>query len=392
MTRLARALRAVAPAAAVVVVSSAAGGSSPPAIVDLGGGSAAAIDAGGDVIGNGCTNECPSWAVLWRGRTRIALVPHPTDDRGSGSEAAAVDDRGRVVGWTFTTGPTYEPGNVERAFVWRGGRTTFLPGLAGGGSSAASFIDAQGRIGGWSETRAGRRHAVLWTAGGRIRDLGTLGGRSSAAVAANDRGQVVGWSETRTGARHAFLWQDGRMRDLGAAPGRGSEATAVDAQGVVIGITFAGTEPSPYAPVHGVVWTRGSRIDLGKVALGELAVNAHGQVAGTRDLGRGRWRAFTWSAGRLRYLPVPAGVKESRAHAINDRGQIVGEYVVAGVTTRPSLWQDGRRVELGFLGRDDHRGTGAKAYAVNEHGAVVGVSWHFMDTSHAVLWPPAARA
>ena len=40
-----------------------------------------------------------------------------------------------------------------------------------------------------------------------MRDLGTLpGGKESEATAINERGQIVGWSATRSGKKHAVLW------------------------------------------------------------------------------------------------------------------------------------------------------------------------------------------
>jgi uncharacterized membrane protein len=38
-------------------------------------------------------------------------------------------------------------------------------------------------------------------------DLGTLpGGKESEAFAINDPGQILGWSETKSGSHHAVLW------------------------------------------------------------------------------------------------------------------------------------------------------------------------------------------
>ena len=33
-----------------------------------------------------------------------------------------------------------------------------------------------------------------------------LGGKESEAVAINNRGQILGWSETKDGSYHAVLW------------------------------------------------------------------------------------------------------------------------------------------------------------------------------------------
>jgi probable HAF family extracellular repeat protein len=37
-------------------------------------------------------------------------------------------------------------------------------------------------------------------------DLGTLGGKESHAIAINNHGQIVGYSTTKNGSKHAVLW------------------------------------------------------------------------------------------------------------------------------------------------------------------------------------------
>ena len=353
------------------------------------------MNARSQIIGNGCTAECPDWAVLWQQRKRIPLVPHPTREC-AGSTASAINDRGQVAGWTFTDACN-APQNKDRAFVWQNGKTTFLNPLRGESFGQATTINAAGQLAGWSETDKGTRHAVLWGNDRRARDLGTLGGKSSSALGMNAHGHVVGWSETKSGERHAFLWSRGRMRDLGTLGGKGSEALAVNAHKQVIGISFAATAAwgAPIPPVHAFFWQNGKMTDLGRVAddgslARRIAINDRGQVVGTREGGSRRPRAFLWANGRMSYLSLPRRATESHAFAINGGGQIVGTYEI-GVTTHASLWQSGQMIDLGFLGMDDGRGTGAMAFGINDRGAVVGWSWHFMDTSRAVVWTQRQR-
>ena len=81
-------------------------------------------------------------------------------------------------------------------------------GTLGGLGSYPYAINDNGQIVGWSDTKTGSRHAVLWQ-DGRAIDLGTLGGKTSMARAINGTGQVVGWSRRqKLGLRHAFLWQE----------------------------------------------------------------------------------------------------------------------------------------------------------------------------------------
>ena len=141
---------------------------------------------------------------------------------GPSSRAAAINDRGWVVGDSDTAqdGP--------HAFLWRRGRVLDL-GRPGEMSFAVDVND-RGQV---LLLRGGR--SVLWQ-DGRETDLGDLGGDHTTAVALNERGQVAGRSETADGTVHAFLWDSGRMIDLGARAGDvPSAATDLNERGQVIG-------------------------------------------------------------------------------------------------------------------------------------------------------------
>jgi probable HAF family extracellular repeat protein len=160
----------------------------------------AAKDAGGSPIPH---------AFLWEnGRMRDLGTLG-----GKESGAVAINEGGQVVGQSETTskGSDYL---FAHAFLWQNGRMRDL-GSLGGPVSVASAIDSRGQIVGWAQTTVDRcedvdgyhncQHAVVWQRG-KIHDLGTLGGAESDAEAINDRGQIVGWTDTKTGQRHAVLW------------------------------------------------------------------------------------------------------------------------------------------------------------------------------------------
>src|SRR6266403_39501 len=120
---------------------------------------------------------------------------------GDFSFAYDVNDRGQVVGDSFTTGNA-----ADHAFSWTpaGGMTD--RGTLGGTRSVARAMNAHGQVVGSSYTAGNAAlHAFSWTRAGGMIDLGTLGGDVSIAYAVNARGQVVGDSLT-TGdiADHAF--------------------------------------------------------------------------------------------------------------------------------------------------------------------------------------------
>jgi probable HAF family extracellular repeat protein len=81
-------------------------------------------------------------------------------------------------------------------------------GTLGGSESSAAAINERGQIVGGAQASDGEWHAVLWEPGSGMLDLGTLGGRESFASGIKDRGEVVGWSQTPSGKAHAFLWAD----------------------------------------------------------------------------------------------------------------------------------------------------------------------------------------
>jgi probable HAF family extracellular repeat protein len=116
-------------------------------------------------------------------------------------------------------------------------------GTLRGAQAEANAINDQGRVVGWSETRSGNTHAFLWQ-NGTMRDLGTFGGSTSVAWDINRAGlrrrpspaqamrspegrRVQGPRDPRSGVRHRhgrqhqiagilgpFLDAEGEERDM----------------------------------------------------------------------------------------------------------------------------------------------------------------------------------
>ena len=135
-------------------------------------------------------------AVLWRN----GVISDLGSPRGKVAKAAALNDRGQVVGSIVTSA------GYEHASLWQNGAMRDLGTLGGKLTySYANAVNQQGQIIGQCYGASGSlQRAFVWQ-NGVMSDL-TLGGPYSNAVAINERGQIIGRSTTRNGDRHAVLW------------------------------------------------------------------------------------------------------------------------------------------------------------------------------------------
>lgn len=248
-------------------------------------------------------------AFLWQDGVMTDLLGLPLCDEAGcifRSQASGINDRGQVVGWSDTS-----LGGGRHAALWHDGRWTDLgtlplcsvPGCGTGAwTSQAAAINDDGRVVGWSSTaspppRYGRPHAVLWQ-DGVVMDLGAFNDDQSEATAISNRGQVVGWSNTVVTCEacsgqdtHAVLWQEGTMVDLGTLGGPYSRAHAINDRGQVLGIssTASGDE-------HVFVWQDGTMADIGALMPDTypIAINNCGDIVGQRDAPAGGEHAYLW--------------------------------------------------------------------------------------------------
>jgi probable HAF family extracellular repeat protein len=301
---------------------------------------------------------------------------------GSSSVALAVNDYGQVVGSSSTVGDA-----EQHAFSWTAAGGMVDLGTFGG-RTAATGVNNNGLVVGYSDDSSTRR-ALVWTAADGMVDIGSLGGGSSAAFGVNDSGQVVGWSEVITGqAPHAFVWTLAEgMTDLGTLgdPSWQSVATAINESGQIVGWSRS----SKLGDVHAFSWTAGGgMVDLGTLGgtrSSAEAVSDSGQVVGSSHLaGDAEMRAFSWTTtGMVNLGVLTSGSTLSAAAGVNSSGQVVGySYLHPAPEPHAVSWTSGGAlIDLGTLG-----GTTSAAAAINESGLIAGYSTLADGTQHAVVW------
>ena len=249
------------------------------------------------------SNTVDHQAVLWeRGiRTTLGFLPGDTE-----SWAAALNNRGQVVGWS--TGTCF-----SRAFVWQDG--IMMP--LGGCVSQAHGINNRGQIVGFSGTGA-----VMWQDGKMI-DLGIPGGSGGAI---NERGQIVGAYDV-SGITRAFLWENGHITDLGLLSGAEScGPQGINNHGQVVGWCFLSS-----GFLQAFLWDKGvmTALDLPAGILGSAAqhINDRGEIVGFAHGSDFQGRAVMWKQGALIDLSAaiaPSVWRLMDAYDISESGQVVG--------------------------------------------------------------------
>jgi probable HAF family extracellular repeat protein len=98
--------------------------------------------------------------------------------------------------------------------------------------------------------------------------------------------------------------------------------------------------------------------------------------------------AVLWRDGEIIDLGTLGGTI-SQAHAINDRGQVVGSSAT-GFQDRPFLWEDGRMTDLTAFVDPALGATGGGAFRINERGQVLGMvstlSGSETPLTRTILW------
>lgn len=258
----------------------------------------------------------------------------PSFEQEAGGWPYAINNSGQITG----EGPVPHGFTLfPRAYRLTNRTQELLPVYEGDVESHGFAINTAGDIAG--STGYNPSHAMLWTADGTPVDLGFLGqGVGAHAYGLNDHGEVVGlaWLD-RNGTHHAFHWRDGVLTDLGTLGGQRSFARDVNNSGLVVG-----SAENAAGYTRAFVWT----VEKGMTDIGLFSDDPMS-------------------------FPNPFDVDEA--------GRIVGSTSNDG-TIKAILWENGVTTELGTLGME------SQAHAINERGEIVGMSYPPMQSNHAVIW------
>jgi probable HAF family extracellular repeat protein len=287
------------------------------------------INDRGQVVGGLRTRSGGSRGFVWRNGLMREL------GRPLYAGARRINERGQIIGTSSSASD-----REEHAVTWVNGKMIDLPP-----AGSVQAINERGQILGHRYGRRGNDGAVAQTPviweNGKVRDL--FAGGSAQAI--NDRGQVVGG--TKDG--RAVVWQNGRVTSLG--PG---VAMDINERGEVVG----------QRDKNVVVWRNATTIDLGPGT--PVAINDSGQVIGVRGP-PGHLHAFLWQRGTMTDLGTLGG-RWSIPTAISNRGQIVGYSLGSGGVQYAFLWHDGTMIKL-----NSPKGNArTRAIAINENNQIVG--------------------
>jgi probable HAF family extracellular repeat protein len=311
-----RALLSGLAATTVVVMSLLATSSSTVAAsrgyqaVDLGfDGQAWAINGRGQVVGEGLLTSDPlgSHGFLWSvGALTDLGVLEPGE--WEYSRATDVNDRGQVVGFSVYRGDPEQ--SAAHAFLWQNGVLTDIDPSSL--DSAAAAVNNRGQVVGTRYT-AGGAHAFVWQAG-VMTDLGT-----GYAVDINDRGQVIGQNEV--GGTGATMWYHGRTYDLGAPPGVDDwRPIAINKRGWIAGNARL-TTGRAYVWRSGVFLDLGT---LGGSDAFVVDINDRGQVLGLSETASGGMHPFLWQGGTMIDLTTRGIPDYVTVNALGNHGEILG--------------------------------------------------------------------
>jgi probable HAF family extracellular repeat protein len=206
------------------------------------------------------------------------------------------------------------------------------------------------------------------------------------ALSLTNSGRICYWIRTPQGAIHAAAWSLGQQDDLGAPKGFLSSI----ARGINQHSQAVGWAVSTFNPVDSLATTQAVLFDKHGVRLlgtlggrdsRALAINDKGQIVGVAQTAQGYPHAFVFDRHHMTDLGTLVGGTTSIACAINSRGHVAGAADTGRTFRHAVIWRDGHIEDLGTL----PGGQVSYATTINDKDQVAG----FAETPvgyHAFVW------
>jgi probable HAF family extracellular repeat protein len=297
----------------------------------------------------------------------------------------AVNNAGQVVGASANGSAGV------RAFYWDGDLQHGLQNLTAVDAWGVAYAISSGSpvyVGGFQETRAGRR-AVLWAPAGSTAPT-VLETTDSYVRGLNDAGVAVGRYVDARGAVHGAIWRVGASRiDIPPLPGHThAGAEDINNDGIVVGIAFGADVETDKAWVRlangELLELAGLPGSIGTVALAlSDVVDGQFYVVGSSTSADGARRGVRWTFQMATKRITPERLNElSVATGVTKTGAVSGLSIPGGSAQPALVWRDGVSLALGPTGAITSgrgiAGTGGRLYVVGEvfsAGAPVAFRW-----------------
>lgn len=279
--------------------------------------------------------------------------------------AGFLNDRGQVTAQVFRFP---EPGSVViDALVWDSEAGT-VELIEIGGLSGLPLINDEGQLAGSVQrlSPATGTEPFLWTPGVGLERLGFSG----RAAGLNDGGEIVGHRLTEAlPGGEAFHWSPvSGLTPLGVLEGAlSSRAMGVNGSSMVVG--FSGARAFAWDAVGGMTVLEGE----GLVTRAEAANDA-GQIVGVHFFQVGETTGAVWAdreASQVLLPCEPPAFEDCRAHAINERGEILGSYG-DDEAELPVIWLEGVAYDLTSLIEAESPPPFVFALGINDRGQIGG--------------------
>jgi probable HAF family extracellular repeat protein len=259
------------------------------------------------------------------------------DVRGSLTAHLGSNNRGQTVGiYVGGDGAIHgflrERRGTVRTIDVRDAKDTFPFGLNDRGQIVGIYLDAGATPGPDGDFPPGTQHAFLWDRG----EVTTIDPpdavSANQAYGINNKRQIVGAYHDADGVQHGFLLDDGRYKRIDPPGAIGTKAVGINDRGQIVGgygdpRAVPGPDGLyPAGTIHGYLWERGrfKTFDpAGSRAAAASAINNSGQIVGQYKDAAGRIRGFLRSKGTFTPIDPPDERADSTATDIDDRGRIL---------------------------------------------------------------------